>query len=329
MQSLKHSRCWLRASIVLWLFVLASGGWLTPTSAQDNGSIYVYQTGHSVQGAFLAFWNQHGGVDTFGYPVTEAYIRRSDERIVQYFQHARLELHQEGGQQQVVVGNLGAELLKLQRATHPPIAPFVDSEQRRYFPDTGHSLQGTFKAFWEAHNGALLFGAPISEEFLELGADGIPHTVQYFEKTRFELHGEGVRLGLLGELMAPCHLMPSVPPDALPVGPIPEGEPDEDAPECIKPNLIATGYVYPSPARPGTVMGLDARGFLPAEVVSMWLNVPGGTVRKVPYTALADENGDILVGFEIGADAVPGTWEMVAQGVSSRRMVVAPFVVQP
>jgi hypothetical protein len=60
----------------------------------------------------------------------------------------------------------------------------------RYFPETSHSLRGAFLSYWEAQGGLPIFGFPTSEEFVEAGADGMPYTVQYFERHRFELHPE-------------------------------------------------------------------------------------------------------------------------------------------
>ncbi|HYI16125.1 MAG TPA: peptidoglycan hydrolase, partial [Thermomicrobiales bacterium] len=61
-----------------------------------------------------------------------------------------------------------------------------------------------FREFWLKHGGVATFGYPISEEFDELNPDtGNVHTVQYFERARFEYHPEhagteyAVLLGLL------------------------------------------------------------------------------------------------------------------------------------
>jgi hypothetical protein len=75
----------------------------------------------------------------------------------------------------------------------------------RFFPLTGHTLKGRFLEFWERNGGLAIFGYPLTEEFLEYNQeDGKLHTVQYFERNRFEYHPdlEGtpfvVQLGLLG-----------------------------------------------------------------------------------------------------------------------------------
>ena len=59
-----------------------------------------------------------------------------------------------------------------------------------YFAETGHTLRGVFKAYWQKHGGLPIFGYPTSEEFVERGEDGREYTVQYFERHRFELHPE-------------------------------------------------------------------------------------------------------------------------------------------
>jgi plastocyanin len=85
-----------------------------------------------------------------------------------------------------------------------PIRAFTDLPDHRFFAVTGHSLNFGFKSYWEQNGGLARFGYPISEEFLERGADGAVRTVQYFERARFEYHYDigtapyAVQLGMLG-----------------------------------------------------------------------------------------------------------------------------------
>ncbi len=72
-------------------------------------------------------------------------------------------------------------------AAVPPPPPDADL---RYFPETGHTLRGAFRGYWERQGGIGTFGFPISEELLETATDGRAYTVQYFERHRFELHPE-------------------------------------------------------------------------------------------------------------------------------------------
>jgi subtilisin family serine protease len=59
-----------------------------------------------------------------------------------------------------------------------------------YFAETGHTLRGIFKSYWQANGGLPIFGYPTSEEVTERGEGGREYTVQYFERHRLELHPE-------------------------------------------------------------------------------------------------------------------------------------------
>ena len=81
----------------------------------------------------------------------------------------------------------------LERGTEVPVDTLT-------FPETGQSVGGGFRAFWEARGGVPIFGFPITPEHKE---DGV--TVQYFERARFEHRPDigrpedwHVVLGLLG-----------------------------------------------------------------------------------------------------------------------------------
>jgi LPXTG-site transpeptidase (sortase) family protein len=52
-----------------------------------------------------------------------------------------------------------------------------------YFPETGHTLAYSFRAFWDGNGGLAMFGYPITEVYLEEG-----RPVQYFERARLEWH---------------------------------------------------------------------------------------------------------------------------------------------
>jgi hypothetical protein len=87
------------------------GGWqpaVDQGSTDSRGCRYFRETGHSVCYAFLDFFNAHGGLNLFGYPISEFSIQ--DDRIVQYFQRFRLDWHPEAAApNQVRVAPLGRE----------------------------------------------------------------------------------------------------------------------------------------------------------------------------------------------------------------------------
>jgi hypothetical protein len=69
------------------------------------------------------------------------------------------------------------------------------------FPQTGHSLNGSFLQFWSAQGGIARFGYPITEQISEGG-----RTVQYFERAVFELWPQNpepyqVQLRLTGRVL--------------------------------------------------------------------------------------------------------------------------------
>jgi hypothetical protein len=90
-----------------------------------------------------------------------------------------------------------------------------------FWSETGHRLCFGFRYFWEQNGGLANFGYPLSEEFDERNApppagDGELHTVQYFERNRFEYHPEyagtqfEVLLGLLGTEYLLAHGAPDL-----------------------------------------------------------------------------------------------------------------------
>ncbi|NJN66772.1 MAG: peptidase S8 [Chloroflexaceae bacterium] len=69
-----------------------------------------------------------------------------------------------------------------------PAAPIPTTSGQHYFPETRHTLSGEFLGFWQRQGGLAVFGFPISEVYREMGNDGVPHLVQFFERHRLELH---------------------------------------------------------------------------------------------------------------------------------------------
>ena len=54
------------------------------------------ETGYTVSGEFLQFWTKRGGLADFGYPLSESFVEKQpdgSERLVQWFERARLEYH--------------------------------------------------------------------------------------------------------------------------------------------------------------------------------------------------------------------------------------------
>jgi hypothetical protein len=65
------------------------------------------------------------------------------------------------------------------------------ANERLYFLESGHTLGGAFRRYWELHGAVQKLGYPISEEVSEPNPlDGQVRTVQYFERAVLEHHPE-------------------------------------------------------------------------------------------------------------------------------------------
>jgi hypothetical protein len=182
-----------------------------PVSDPQNPLItYFPLVGHTLWGGFRDYWNAHGGLGQFGYPITEQFqeANPTDGKMytVQYFERARFEWHPENKPPfDVLLGLLGRTITQGREKE----TPFLPAQPQKspgfvYFPSTGHNMAPQFVQYWQNHGGLPVYGYPISEAFMEVSkADGKPYLVQYFERNRFEYHPElpgayRVSLGLLG-----------------------------------------------------------------------------------------------------------------------------------
>ena len=172
---------------------------------------YFEPVGHTLRGGFRDYWQQHGGLPQFGYPLTEEFIEVSPTDgkpyVTQYFERARFEWHPENRPPyDVLLGLLGRTVTQGRESEEPfralPANPA--KAEALYFPETGHFMDRAFTGFWLQQGGLPVYGYPISEAFTEVSpTDGRPYLVQYFERNRLEYHPElpgpfRFSLGLLG-----------------------------------------------------------------------------------------------------------------------------------
>ena len=180
---------------------------------QGAGVAYFPTAQHTLRGLFRTYWERHGGLAQFGYPITEEYPEKSGSDgqtyTVQYFERNRFEAHPEnaGTPYAVLLGLLGRTVTagRLPPAEEALFHPLPRPPAGRvFFPPTGHALAAEFAAYWQARGGLAVYGYPISEPFREVShTDGKEYLVQYFERNRLEFHPElpeafRVSLGLLG-----------------------------------------------------------------------------------------------------------------------------------
>lgn len=180
-------------TLVVTLIPFASPASAAPATQQSDGFTFYPQTGHNVGMQVKQFFDANGGLEVFGLPLTEVFVDASGLEV-QYFERARFELHPtEPVASRLSLTRIGSILTE--GRTEPEFNWLVASSnpERDFYPESGHTLGGAFRWFWQSHGGLSVFGYPISEEFNEWDeASGQTYLVQYFERARFEYHPENV-----------------------------------------------------------------------------------------------------------------------------------------
>ena len=220
-------------------------------------TVYIPETGHTIDGVFLDLWRGWGGATGFGYPITPEF--EENGHIVQYFGYARLEYWPEDPNGQVVhFGDLGAEMRPhiIRRglpgdgaaATEAALAARAwlpldpddvepDGPDWRFFPETGHGVGGDIKAFWEATGAEAFLGQPLTEAYQVRGV-----TYQVFERGKVAQEPGGYPYLLpIGELVAARYRL-----DTSPVA-------QADVPTYSEDLFVPPPTPTPTPSGPTTV----------------------------------------------------------------------------
>lgn len=195
-------------------------GMLPAVAAAQSNCTRFPETGYEVCDRFRSYWDGNGGLPVFGYPLSDALdetrFDTGTTSTAQYFQRERLEYHptNDGTAYEVLLGRLGVEVLAAQGRDWLSF-PKASADSDSYMPETGQAIAPEFIDYWRGNGLDLgdegvsfreslaLFGYPISTAAMETNAAGDTVLTQWFERARFELHGDRVLLGLLGtELLA-------------------------------------------------------------------------------------------------------------------------------
>lgn len=200
-------------------FANPAGAWSAPRT------VYIEETGHTIDQVFLDVWRDNGREASYGYPIT-AEITLENGHVVQYFQYARFEYWPEGDAngQHFHIGKIGEELrpITVQRTTlgwNSTGSSSTSTETReslafskawlgisendtasaaRYVAASQHSVAGGFRDFWESTGEDAYLGNPITEQYTLNGT-----TYQVFENGQLASSGsEGVQLQPIGQVLA-------------------------------------------------------------------------------------------------------------------------------
>jgi hypothetical protein len=204
----------ITAVLVLILTFSTTGS----ASAQAAGEKYFPETGHTVRGEFLAFFeNSPDALRLFGFPITEEFIDPINKTRTQYFQRVRFDLVSEKGNSKVQIAPLGKLLYdqNSQAVDLPTNGPLC----RRF--SSGFSVCYAFLQFYDTYHGAEYFGNPIGPLEMHEG-----RLVQYFEQARMEWRpeltaGERVSLTDLGRVyfdtrIGDPNILRPLPPNGIP-----------------------------------------------------------------------------------------------------------------
>ncbi len=291
----KHKTPLLVAIIALLFAMLPMAG----GTAKADDSQFFPETGHTVNGLFLAYWNAHGGLAQQGYPISDELQEVSDTDgktyTMQYFQRAVFEKHPEfaGTPSEVLLSLLGVFYYNDKYGGNAPNQQ-ASTVNPRQFTETGKTLGGAFRTYWEAHGGLAQQGFPISNEFSEVSAtDGKTYTVQYFERAVFEYHAEfagtpnEVLLSLLGVFYY-NKKHGTTPPPTVVTGATPTSQPVEP-----------TATPSPQPVGPtGQVLFLNGGGTGQPALVDQEgtiFNQPSFDLGSQNWTHFTSSNGGYLL----------------------------------
>ncbi len=154
------------------------------------------ETGKTVRGLFLDYWQRNGGLAQQGFPISDMFTEISalngKPYTVQYFERAVFEYHPENqAPYNVLLSQLGTFQYKKKYPTGAPGQTPNTSEGSVLFPETGKRVGGKFLDYWQKNGGLAQQGYPISDEFMEKSdLNGQTYLVQYFERAVFEMHPE-------------------------------------------------------------------------------------------------------------------------------------------
>ncbi|HEV2074104.1 MAG TPA: L,D-transpeptidase [Thermomicrobiales bacterium] len=196
-----------------------SSDWSPPST------VYIPETGHSLDRLFLDLWRNAGGASAFGYPISPE-ITTEDGHVVQYLQFARFEYWPEGDENgnTVILGKIGKELrpITVQRSLIASTQPgnsavLLDSARQMkawlpvdaasvdmgrndlvYVEATQHTIWGGFLTFWQNSGAESYLGNPLTEEYTLNGT-----TYQVFERGQLTWKpGSAISLVPVGKMLA-------------------------------------------------------------------------------------------------------------------------------
>jgi len=170
----------------------------------STGSLYFAEEGHNLGEPFRSRWEQAGGEEILGRPLSEERYASGAGGVLQTFTNLTLLYDPTQSAPLDVRGqplgkSVWAELIPPD-ARQPVEACSVGGVNCQFFSQTGHTVSERFATFYNAYGGEPLFGPPVSEPFTDPADPGVQ--VQVFEGAVLESRGGAVSLRPMGRALA-------------------------------------------------------------------------------------------------------------------------------
>jgi len=226
--------------MMILLFTLIVSAFMTHASTAQAADQCFAETGYCINGRIAEFWSKQGGLSVFGFPIGPAETITVDGKFItqQNFERQRIEYHLTNAKPyDILLGRLGADVLSGQGRDWYTFGKSGNQPGCMYFAQTEQSVCGLVLERWKATGVELdgrrgltdaerlaLHGLPLSGLVTETLSDGRQYQVQWFERTRIELHPQNqppynVQQGLLGRELgasAPVVVIPAQAPTPVP-----------------------------------------------------------------------------------------------------------------
>lgn len=314
-----------------------------------------------IEGRFLQFWQDNGGLSIFGYPITAARDETNRDTgktyLTQWFERNRFELHPENAAPyDVLLGRLGDDQLRSvgidwqqlpgDTARQPGCLWFARTQLNVCNQSDEAGAQAGFMNYWlteqlrdprlDSYGRSLaLFGLPLTRPRMEVNSSGDNVLTQWFERARFEWHpnnppGFRVQLGLVGtELRRPAG-QPAGGVQYVSAGALYELRPDGTSRRLQ--SIANLGTVLDAVQWHGDVILLCERGLqsVSAAGVTTIATFSRGNAR---FGSLVDPAGSDLVLYSYARDVdspmgFEGVVGMIRNASSATKLFDAPNVVK-
>ena len=140
--------------------------------------IYFAATGHNLGTPFLDTWRAAGGFEVLGAPLSEARYIADVVETHQTFETLTLTYDPDLEYDwRIQALHLDQKMIDRISTADSRKKVATASDGGTVYPETGHTLSGSFLSFWEQHGGVRLFGLPVTEPFSSSAG-----TTQVFER---------------------------------------------------------------------------------------------------------------------------------------------------